>query len=89
MEQTVELGMLARIFQHKFSIIGAYIMENYMREQTTGSVKVPEFMAKEQLVELVPNLIHEYLEKGVFEEKYLEAYEAIKDRLPDNYSTCM
>lgn len=72
METTLELSMLARIFQHKYAIIGAYLMEKNKAQ-----------------IDSVPNTIHEYLENGLFDTKYLEAYEAIKDRIPDNYSTCM
>ena len=89
METTFELSLLARIFQHKTAILGAYIVENYVKEQCTGSINIPEFQAKEQIADKVPSMIHEYLEKGIFEAKYAEAYEAIKDRIPDNYSVCM
>ena len=88
METTFELSLMARIFQHKTAILSAYIVENYVKEQCTGSVGIPEFQAKEQIVNKVPSIIHEYLEKGTFDEKYAEAYEAIKGRIPDNYTVC-
>ena len=89
MEVTFELELLAREFQHKYAILGADIAMQYKATQTTGAVKLPEFIVEQQSLKHVSDTIHEYKEKGTFDAEYEKAWEKIKDRIPDNYSTLL
>ena len=81
--ETQELFL--RAWAHKVSIVSAYEMEKYIQSQCTGEVKIPEFMAQDTILNKVMEIIHGYIENGTLEERYAEAYEAIGDRLPDNF----
>lgn len=87
--QTIEQELMLREFQHKYSILGAQLAEDYMREQTTGEVQLPVFMAEQQKMQYVSDTIQEYMAKGTFNDEYMKAWENLKDRIPDNYSTLM
>ena len=77
--------LFARAYAHKVSIVGAYEMEKYIKSQCTGEVKIPEFMAQDTILNKVMDIIHGYIAEGTLEEHYAEAYEAIGDRLPDDF----
>lgn len=77
-----------RKYKHQFAILGAKIYLDFMKEQTTG-ISIPTFMLKEQAMQHVTDTMHEYLQDGVFVQEYEKAYESLKDRLPDNYSTLL
>lgn len=87
--ETIEQELMLREFQHKYSILGAQLAEDYMKEQTTGEVQLPVFMAEQQKMQYVSDTIQEYMAKGTFNEEYMKAWENLKDRIPDNYSTLM
>ena len=89
MEKTFELELLAREFQHKYAILGAHLALQYQEQQTSGDVKIPDYMVEQQKMKYVSDTIHDYMSKGIFDEEYEKAYESIKDKLPDNYSTLM
>ena len=89
METTFEKELLAREFQHKYAILGADIALKYQEQQTSGAVKLPEFIVEQQKIQHVANTIQEYLAEGKFDSEYEKAWENIKDKLPDNYSTLM
>lgn len=86
MELTFEQELFAREYAHKFCIVGAYIIEEYVKEQTTGDIKIPKFIAEEQAVKTVTDKIQEHLAKGTFEETYAKAWESLKDRLPNDFN---
>ena len=85
LQLTAGQELFARAYAHKVSIVGAYEMEKYMQSQCSGDVKIPEFMAQDTILNKVMEIIHGYIEHGILEEKYTEAYEAIGERLPDNF----
>ena len=89
MEKTFELELLAREFQHKFAILGANLATKYVESQTTGDIKIPSFMVEQQKMQYVTDTIHSFLSKGIFDEEYEKAWEEVKDKIPDNYSTLM
>lgn len=90
MENTIlEQELAVRIFVHKTAILKAYLTEQYVKEQTTGDLCIPEFQARNVANEIIPMKVQKYLEVGKFEPEYLNAYEALKDRLPDNFSVCL
>lgn len=85
----IESELKLRIFQHKVSILGAYITEQYIKEQEMGEVSIPEFMREKPSMSFIAETIQQYQEQGVFDEKYAEAWEYIGTKLPDNYGTLM
>ena len=87
--ETLEQELLLREFQHRYAILGAQLAEDYMKQQTTGSVKIPTFIAEQQKMQYVSDTIQKYMEKGTFNEEYEVAWERIKNKIPDNYSTLM
>lgn len=87
--QIIEQELLLREFQHKYAILGAQLAEDYMKEQTTGEVQLPVFMAEQQKMQYVSDTIQEYMAKGTFNDEYMKAWENLKDRIPDNYSTLL
>ena len=84
----IETELKLRMLQHRYAILGAKLHEDFMKQQTTG-VSIPTFMAKEQAMQYVSDTIAEYMKDGVFIQEYEKAYESLKDRLPDNYSTLL
>lgn len=86
MEFTLTQELFAREYAHKFSILGAYLIETEVKTQTSGDVNLPKFMAEEQALKHVTDTIQVYLSKGVFEEEYEKAWECLKDRLPDGFN---
>ena len=87
--ETVEQELLARQFQHKYTILGADLALKFRDEQCRGDVALPEFMVEQQTMNYVSSKIRYFLEHGTFEKEYEKAYNNIKDILPDNYSTLM
>ena len=85
MEFTLGQELFAREYAHKFALIGAYIIEEEVKKQTTGEVNIPIFIAEEQALKTVTDKIQEYLAKGTFEQVYEQAWESLKDRLPDDF----
>ena len=85
LQMTAGQELFARAYAHKVSIVGAYEMEKYIQSQCSGEVKIPEFMAQNTILNKVMEIIHGYIERGILEEKYAEAYEAIGERLPDSF----
>ena len=89
METTFELELLAREFQHKYAILGANLAMKYVESQTTGDIKIPSFIVEQQKMQYVSDTIHSYMAKGTFNEEYEKAWEEVKDKIPDNYSTLL
>ena len=87
--ETLEQELLLREFQHRYAILGAQLAEDYMKQQTTGSIKIPTFMVEQQKMQYVSDTIQKYMEKGTFNEEYEKAWESVKERIPDNYSTLL
>ena len=87
MEFTFEQELFAREYAHKFALIGAYLIEEEVKKQTSGEVSIPIFIAEEQALKTVTDKIQEYLANGTFEQVYEQAWESLKDRLPDNFIT--
>ena len=77
MEQELNL----RMWQHKWTILGAKLTMDYRALNTD--------FTPESVSDYVTEQIHEYMNNGEFETQYQKAYEDIKDKLPDNYSTLL
>lgn len=87
--ETLEQELLLRIFQHRYAILGTQLAEDYIKQQTTGSIKIPTCIAEQQKMQYVSDTIQKYMEKGMFNEEYEIAWERIKNRIPDSYSALM
>ena len=86
MELSFEQELFAREYAHKFSIIGAWIIEEEVKKQTEGEISVPQFIAEQQALKTVTDKVQECLANGTFEEVYNTAWESLKDRLPDDFT---
>ena len=80
---TIESELKARTYAHKMAVVGAY----YVMKQTeqTGELNLPLPILQAQAVEKVPFYIHNLLENGTFNEVYEQAWDNIKDSLPNNF----
>ena len=85
MEMTVEQEFMLRATNHKLVMLGFCISEDYIKEQTTGNVTIPEFIVKEQASIVAREKVERILLSGKLNEEYEKAWEKIKDRIPDNY----
>ena len=86
MELTSSQELFARAYAHKFCIIGAYLIDREVSHQTGGEVSVPKFIAEQQALKTVTDKIQQFLADGTFEDMYEQAWEYLKDRLPDNFN---
>lgn len=84
----IEFELRLRVWQHQVAITSAHLIEEYKKSQA-GEVSIPQFMTNKQACEYAMQKIHEYQASGTLQEEYLKAYESLKDRLPDNYSTLL
>ena len=80
---TIESELKARTYAHKMAVVGAY----YVMKQTeqTGELNLPLPILQAQAVEKVPFYIHNLLEQGLFHDAYEQAWESIKDKLPNDF----
>lgn len=79
----LERELKARTYAHKFAIVGAYYVEQQCKQ--TGFINLPIPILQAQAVEKVPFYIHNLLEQGLFNDAYEQAWESMKDRLPNDF----
>ena len=84
-EMTVEQEFMLRATNHMLVMLGFYISEEYIKEQTSGDVTIPDFIVKEQSKFVAREKVERILLEGKLVEEYKKAWEEIKDRVPDNY----
>ena len=85
----VEQELKTRIWQHKVCLTMAEIANRYIEEQNKGDIKIPRTILQQQAVELANKAVAGYIAQGKLEEAYSEAWNKLKDKLPDNYSTLL
>ena len=85
----LEEELKARIYQHKITMLMTDIANKYIAEQSKGDIQIPLFQLQEQAVEVANKTVQSIVLNGKFEEKYLEAWENVKNTIPDNYSTLL
>ena len=88
-DTTFETELKARTYQHKISMLMAYLAKLYIKEQSKGDIKIPLFQLQEQAVEVANKTAQSLILKGKFEESYNEAWEYLKNIIPDNYGTLL
>ena len=79
----LERELKARAFQHKFAIIGAYYVQQQCKQ--TGDINLPLPIAQAQAVEEVPKFIQYLLANGLFNDAYEQAWESMKDKIPNDF----
>ena len=85
----VEEELKTRIWQHKVCLTMAEIANRYIEEQNKGDIKIPVALLQRQAVGLANRAVAEYIAQGKLDEAYGEAWNKLKDKLPDNYSTLL
>ena len=86
-EITLERELNIRINQHKMTMLMARIARQYIDEQNTGEIKIPELILESQAVQVAQAKTSRIMLEGKLEESYNEAWEALKEVIPDNYCT--
>lgn len=81
---TLEQELQARIFLHKASITGGVLMKEYIDKEMQGSIKLPNHIIKEQADEYSNGIIQQALQNGTFEVLYENAWDKIKNTIPEN-----
>lgn len=78
----------ARIFIHKISILGGYLMKQYIaEEQAKGGVQIPT-VNLEEMADIYSNAVmQKALEEGTFNDMYEKAWEILKNHLPEHIKT--
>ena len=85
MDMTVEQEFMLRATNHKLVMLGFCISEDYIKEQTTGDVTIPEFIVKQQAPMVAREKVERILLSGKLNEEYEKAWDRVKDIIPDNY----
>ena len=86
MEMTVEQEFMLRATNHKLTMLGYKISQDYIKSQTEGNNTIPEFMAREQALKVSQEEVAKILLSGKLNQEYEKAWELIKEVIPDNYS---
>ena len=81
--QTLERELKARTYAHKFAIVGAYYVQQQCKQ--TGYINLPLPIIEAQAVEEVPKFIQYLLENGLFNDAYEQAWESMKDKIPNDF----
>jgi hypothetical protein len=87
MEMTLEKELRVRINQHKMTMLMARIAKQYIAEQSKGELQIPMHVLEEQAVQVAQAKTSRIMLAGKLEEGYNEAWEALKEVIPDNYCT--
>ena len=83
-ELTLEQELTARIFLHKVAIAGGVIMNEYIKEQQTGSISIPSFALEDAADTYSNNIIRKALQDGTFENLYNNAWNSIVETMPEH-----
>ena len=83
-ELTLEQELQARIFMHKVSVTGGVLMKEYMEKELQGNIKLPNHIIKEQADEYSNGIIQQALQNGTFEVLYENAWDKIKNTIPEH-----
>lgn len=82
----LEQELQERIFLHKVTIVKSTIAHAYIvREKAKGGLMLSEPCLEENALEFANTTMQQILAKGKLDSAYDEAWERIKDYIPDNY----
>jgi hypothetical protein len=88
-EMTIEKEFMLRAINHKLVMLGFYLSEEYIKNQTSGDATIPNFVVQKQAPLVARANVERILLQGKLNEEYEKAWEEIKDRVPDNYCSVM
>ena len=80
---TLEKELTARIMVHKLAITGGVLMQQYLTENTSGSVNLSSPTLMELADDYSDNIMKQAMANGTFNELYDKAWESIKNTLPE------
>ena len=84
---TLEKELDIRIKQHKMTMLMARIARQYIENESKATVKLPMPQLQEQAVEVARQKTSQIMLSGLLEHAYTEAWEVLKEVIPDNYCT--
>lgn len=87
MEMTLEKELDIRIKQHKMCMLMAKIARQYIDEQSKGEVNIPAPILEQQALQVAQARTQRIMLSGKLEESYQDAWETLKEVIPDNYTT--
>lgn len=83
----LEQELQARIFLHKVAIVKSRVAHAYITaEKARGGLILAEPCLEDNAMEYANTIVQKLLEKGKLNNAYDEAWEKVKDYIPDNYS---
>ena len=89
MFKVLEKELVARVFMHKVAICRGYIINNYMRDEkkkANKSVILPDVFLEQQAQDYANSKIQSAMVTGVLDDLYNEAWESMKDTMPDDFT---
>ena len=89
MFKVLEKELVARVFMHKVAICRGYITYNYMRDEKKKANKsaiLPDIFLEQQAQDYANSKIQNAMVTGVLDDLYNEAWESMKDVMPDDFT---
>ena len=84
---TLERELNVRINQHKMTMLMARIARKYIEDESKAEIKLPMPQLQEQAVQVAQQLTSRIMLLGKLDDAYTEAWDALKEVIPDNYCT--
>ena len=85
MELTLEKELKARIWTHKVAVLGGVSLRNYLAKQAQEGIKIPAFQLSDIAENYSNEVINKAIEDGTFEEQYEQAWNSIKNTIPEEF----
>ena len=86
-ELTLEKEFTVRTFMHKTTLLGAYLMDKYIKREIGDSpVNLPMHVIKEHAWEYSNREIQKYMQEGSFDDHYEVAWSVIAPTMSDTYN---
>lgn len=83
-EMTIEKEFQARVFFHQTTILGGYLMNEYINnEKAKGGIQLPDFILAQEADKATGRQIQRALEDGTFKTLYEKAWNSIKQDIPE------
>ena len=83
----LEKELKARVLLHKVAIVKATLAHSYIaREKARGGLMLSEPCLEQNALDFANDKLTGIMFAGKLEEVYNEAWESLKDTMPDNYN---
>mgnify|MGYP003304635992 CR=1 FL=1 len=89
MFKVLEKELVARVFMHKVAICRGYLIYNYIRDEkskASTTVILPDVFLEQQAECYANSKIQSAMVTGVLDDLYNEAWESMKDTMPDDFT---